>query len=867
MDHRSPSSPAEPPIAQLLIESPDGIERRGEPVTCGIPWPEGRLGDTSHLRLSDERGRIVPLQSRCLNRWPDGSIRWILLDWRAEVGTSTAYRLSVPSAGESPPTGPSISTGPRPGGGIVVDTSRAEFTLRRGRPPFFESIKIDGAEAIDPVRTGLIVEDESGRRFEPVADRLDVLEAGPLRTVVRAEGVLATSGVSPLARFTFDVHFFAGSATIRCLLTILNPRKAGHPGGLWDLGGGGSIYIRDASMTFGLPGGPGTASASCSADRRSPYRRFEGDFELYQDSSGGENWRSGNHINRDRIVPNTFRGYRLRADGSEEAGHRASPVVAVGRGGRSLAVAVEHFWQNFPKAIETSGGALTYRMFPGQYAADHELQGGERKTHEYFVAFADDRVTDLPLHWCRAPSTARATPSWYCSSGAIRHLTPASEDPNATYLALVNSAVDGADSFERKREVIDEYGWRHFGEVYGDHEAVYHDGPSPLVSHYNNQYDNLAGFIYQFLRGDDVRWWGPMIELARHVVDIDVYHTTEDKSAYNHGLFWHTCHYVDADTGTHRAYPKAGNVCGGGPSGGHNYTTGLMLHHFLTGDPRTRSAAIELANWVIEMDDGRKTIYRWLDRGDHGHATASGSASYHGPGRAAANSVNALLDGHRLTGDPRFLGKAEQLIRRCIHPDDDIPSRNLLDAENKWFYTMFLQSLGKYLDDRAEAGDLGVHYAYARESLLRYAKWMVDHEYPYLERPEILEYPTETWAAQDMRKCEVFQYAAKHSDGRDRSLFLERADFFFRSSTETLASMPTRSLARPVVLMLVNGWSHAYFRGNPGLRAPTPEVDHHDFGEVEAFVPQKVRAIRNLKFLCVTAIFLGLLLLGFLRIF
>ena len=47
-----------------------------------------------------------------------------------------------------------------------------------------------------------------------------------------------------------------------------------------------------------------------------------------------------------------------------------------------------------------------------------------------------------------------------------------------------------------------------------------------------------------------------MHELAVHVRDIDVYHTDEDKSAYNHGLFWHTVHYVDAGTSTHRSYPR-----------------------------------------------------------------------------------------------------------------------------------------------------------------------------------------------------------------------------------------------------------------------------------------------------------------------
>ena len=104
-----------------------------------------------------------------------------------------------------------------------------------------------------------------------------------------------------------------------------------------------------------------------------------------------------------------------------------------------------------------------------------------------------------------------------------------------------------------------------------------------------------------------------------------------------------------------------------------------------------------------------------------------------------------------------------------------MPARNLLDAENRWFYTMFLQALGRYLDYKAELGQLDFMYAYARASLLHYARWMAEHEYPYLDKPEILEYPTETWAAQDMRKSEIFKYAARHATGAERERFLERA--------------------------------------------------------------------------------------------
>src|SRR5262249_35065705 len=157
-----------------------------------------------------------------------------------------------------------------------------------------------------------------------------------------------------------------------------------------------------------------------------------------------------------------------------------------------------------------------------------------------------------------------------------------------------------------------------------------------------------------------------------------------------------------------------------------DYTTGLMLHHFMTGSPSSREAAIGLARWVIDMDDGRKTVFRWLASGSTGLASASRTPSYHGPGRGSANSVAPLLAGHRLTGEPTFLAKAEELIRRVIHPADDVPARNLLDAENRWFYTMFLQSLGRYLAYKAERGERDRMYVYARASLLHYARWMAD---------------------------------------------------------------------------------------------------------------------------------------------
>jgi hypothetical protein len=343
-----------------------------------------------------------------------------------------------------------------------------------------------------------------------------------------------------------------------------------------------------------------------------------------------------------------------------------------------------------------------------------------------------------------------------------------------------------------------------------------------------------------------------MDELAWHVRDIDIYHTRQDKSAYSGGLLWHTYHYMDAGKSTHRSYPRAAGVDGGGPANEQAYSTGLMLHYLLTGDVASREAALELADWVLALDDGARTPFRYLSRGDTGLASKTHSMDYHGPGRGAGNAVVVLLNGYRLTGRKAFLEKAEALIRRCVHPQDDIAARNLLEPESRWSYTVFLQMLGRYLDEKTVRGELDETYAYARASLLHYARWMSANEHLYLDKPERLEYPTETWAAQDMRKSDVFKFAARHSAAQERETFLERSEYFFAGSIRMLLERPTRFTARPRVLMMICGFMHAAFAMRiPSVSPAGPSVD--DSRLPKAFVPQKHVAVRRARMILLTA--------------
>ncbi len=809
------------PLRFLAQETP---VRRGEPVTVGLPWPRGAVTDDGQFRLIGPDGAERTLQTNVLDRWPDGSIRWCLFDFLATVdGVNDGYRIEAARRVASPPS--PVNAGTERVRQLV---GGIRFVRKTGTVPLGNFRFV--AAPSEPVRNRIEF------RTEPV-DGLNVFG---------------------------HVDSFPSNSVVRVSLTIRNSQPAEHPGGNWDLGNGGSIFIERFSVSF-ANSEQSAANYRFSPERSVPVRVVAEPISIRQFASGGANWRSANHLDKSREVTFARNGYEVVvADVQTTQGLRATPIVVA----NGVAIAMPHFWENFPVALSANAAGIELELLGN----GTELQGGEQKTFAFSVVFGPDAATDETLVGCRSPLLCHADPEWYANSGAIHYLTPKVIDRNVTYNALVEQAIVGADTFFAKREKIDEYGWRHFGDIYGDHEAVDWTGPEPMVSHYNNQYDCVAGFLYQFMRSGDRRWWDLAIPCADHTCDVDVYHTDRDKAAYNRGLFWHTYHYAPADTSTHRSYPKrlrAGPqgsltqkmdqlgetaaalkksyAVGGGPAASHNYNRGLMLGYYLTGNPIYRNTAIDLAKFVIAMEDPAKTPFRWLSREFTGLATESGGGGYHGPGRAAANSVNALLVGHRLAGDRAFLQKAEHIIRRVAYPEQNLDRLDLLNAELRWFYTMFLQALGQYLDDKIELGELDTMYAYGRLTLLHYARWMATHERPILDTPEKLQYPTETWAAQDMRKVEVFQYAAKHAVGKDREAFLERAEWFFRYVETTLGGFPTKSLCRPVVLMLNFGWSRAWWQSHPDASAPAPTAGAESFDEWRMFVPQKAIAVQRAK--------------------
>jgi hypothetical protein len=120
-----------------------------------------------------------------------------------------------------------------------------------------------------------------------------------------------------------------------------------------------------------------------------------GEVSIYQESSGGENWRSENHLDRYGKVPLNHRGYRVIQSGAVVAeGVRAEPFVRGEFGEDAVSCVVPEFWQRFPLKLSVDpvrgvGISLTPEEFPGEI----ELQGGEKRSLKIFFSLTGEDIS------------------------------------------------------------------------------------------------------------------------------------------------------------------------------------------------------------------------------------------------------------------------------------------------------------------------------------------------------------------------------------------------------------------------------------------------------------------------------------------
>jgi hypothetical protein len=582
-------------IALSINDAWDG-QRPMWPINGGVPIARGELSSSANCRLLTAAGLPVAAQFGELAHWPDGSVKWVLVTVVNPAGTE-GYTLEYGSEVVPPPIPADGIRVAETEDGLRITTDRLQVDLSRTHfsPPGVVWVdanrdgRFSGAEQVVAQGEGLVLVDAQERRYTSTgapATRLEIEEAGPVRTVVVAEGPL-TGAAGKRLSYRCRLYFYRGFAAVPTVVSLLvDEGKTIFP----------PTMHRIKSFTL-----PVKLAATTQGERG---RWLQDDDNRY-------------------VVSGTKRAGTYQGE--------LPNARSVGVGQTQVTIAVKDFWQLYPKAFAFDGQTFTAELFPelppDQYAehTDPKLLTINYYWYQkgaYLVPCGMQPSTDLLFSFERGEPEAAgnawqhavllaASPEHVCDSKAFGELEPEKAGVFDVFQSFVR---DGLRKIDGRRRNQRWYSWMNYGDTYGERG----------VNWTNQEYDMQWGLLLQYARSGDMRFFDRGLSAARHTAGIDQITWSPEPARMGiqkeHAL-WHVGGF-----GTPRIEGAKYWFQNGIYNTGHMWTQGTYAAYCLTGDRRLKDAIDCLPEWMA----GQYCRYleRWVHR-NYGWATMVVLGAYH----------------------------------------------------------------------------------------------------------------------------------------------------------------------------------------------------------------------------------------------
>ena len=554
----------------LTVREELGLDRRAELVEGGVPFPEGKVHDPAELRLHNPAGKPVAFQPSVVERWPDGSLRWVSLAFLGDVEpqSEASYMLDIgePEASTGPVRSVSVSESET---GVQISTGVTDFVVRRA--PFDPLGGLAGVEATD-----LRVTREDRRTYSAAAavdTELSVVDAGPVVARVIARGSHGDGAGGSFLGFEVEIEAVAGSAEIALAYRIVN-REPGRRTGVaaWEL------VLRSAESAI---------AATCGAF--DAVHRTSGPFTIRHLGDGyargifpvselvsGSDWEDAS----DPV-------YRERWEWSELSGRHASNWLSVELAGDdSVSVVVPQFADTHPSALGFAADGVNAGFWPAD-AGVLELTQGMAPCGRLVV---------------RAGSGHADSPQRFAGRRELR-LVPDPAGRAAETGAVSPFLARDPERFPRLeshvREVL--FSWYLTGQASGllDRGDCFQVKTGPRAGFTaNNEHDALYALCLHYLRSGERAYLESAEAYGDHLVDIDLIHHSGQNAFETGGIRAHGVghvHYVPART------PEGATETS--IDTGHMWVEGLLLLAAITGRRRYRDAACVTGDCLLGLID------------------------------------------------------------------------------------------------------------------------------------------------------------------------------------------------------------------------------------------------------------------------
>ena len=523
------------------------FDRPAEPCTVAVPYPQGELAPTAAVCVLDA-GQPIPTQSRPTATWPDGSVKWLLVSFLADLPGNAAAEFTLEQVHE-----PYCADGPvmvaDAVGAPIIDTGVLRIALAgTGQGAILGQVHLGGeVVALDGELVGPTLLVDGKPWTATVGDGgWRVVESGPVRLVAEAEGSHRGDGGDEMVGFIARITAWAGKPWIELHYRLINREQRDE------------TLIERMQLGF-LPRGL-SANEAATAITTSNYR------SRTREGHGGERL--------EQLIDGEYLLYTSNEQIAEvHYGVFCADWSHPDRGG--LCMALRQAYQNYPKALTVDGYGITADIVPPG-AHGLRLMQGMAKGHRLLLHFhpaIGDRATREELV-VRAlqhdmPDVPLLPPEVYQKAGVL----PAATAPSRC-AQVERYLVKLADQRTRG------FGMLHWGDA---PERGYTDqgrGRGELVW-CNLEYDLPRAAMLMLARTSERRFLDFMLVSAEHWMEVDVCHQSPDPLRHQ-GMIAHSARHAT-----------------GGVTMSHEWVEGILDHYHHTGDEFALRTAVGIGENVL----------------------------------------------------------------------------------------------------------------------------------------------------------------------------------------------------------------------------------------------------------------------------
>lgn len=686
-------------VAVNLLEE-SGVSRSQTPLRFGFPLPKGALYNSDHVRLLNDAADEMPAQIAATSYWPDGSIKWVLIESLVNIGANEARQIAVEfgtQVNRQQPASP--LQWKQTQDVIIVNTGVIRAAINTQKFTLLDKVwRIANANApatdqdllLSAAGRGVELVDEHGRLFtttniSPV--RVEVEQAGLASLVLRIEGKYANDKKETYQSYITRLTFYANSDRVDVAHTQINDYLDNE-------------FTDITSLTWPMQVDASEAATFTQTE--------DGSADLLAKSVAGRSV---------AVFQANEKSGTIAVDSKETDGGALPGLLQLKTAQGTSTIAVHDFWQRWPKGLHADGNAVRIDLLPKLPSEDfgqdlpHYLRyafvGGKYRskwgmafTERVTFDFSGDSSAQRIYADVQRPIVAVVPGQWYARTDAIGPDALAAQQ-GKQFSLWDDFVANSYDAHMDLKHANRAFGYYNYGDWYGERGRNWG----------NNEYDLAQNFFIQFARTGNRDYFHLARAAARHQADVDIVHAYPDPyyiGANHQHSIGHTGTWSQRPeyaTWSHRydSHTSAAN--------GHTWADGMVLAWQIAGEAQVMESAIALGEHITW---GMAKDFNHL--GDHE--------------RTAGWSLRAIMALYRVTSDPVYLDAARHIATVAMSEQDlqgsgvwphPLPAghangRTDLKGNNLFLLGILLGGLKSY---HQETGDPA-----AAQSIMAAAQWM-----------------------------------------------------------------------------------------------------------------------------------------------